>query len=87
MLQVCSWDFVHSGIIFVLVDADYMKLKRKVFWYEEQLMKYVDYDKLKTRNTDLLRQKERLQIELKDLEKKLQAVRDYKIAIGFKLFE
>lgn len=57
-----------------LVEADYMRLKRKVFWYEEQLMKYADYDKIKTRNTDLMRQKERLQIELKDLEKKYQEV-------------
>ena len=59
-----------------------MRLKRKIFWYEEQLMKYADYDKIKTRNTDLMRQKERLQIELKELEKKYQEVWTLRIITG-----
>ncbi|CAI2365274.1 unnamed protein product [Moneuplotes crassus] len=43
--------------------TDYTKLKRKIFWYEENALKHSDYDLIKEKSSKYLKEKERLDRE------------------------
>lgn len=58
-----------------IVQADYTRLQRRVYWFEENEMKKADYDQIKDKSKQLLKDKERVERELKEVKNQFDLVR------------
>jgi hypothetical protein len=62
-------------IIEIIGKAEYDRLQRRVYWFEENEMKKTDYDQVKQRNTLLLKAKEKVERDVKELKHHYDMVR------------
>jgi hypothetical protein len=59
----------------IIGKAEYARLQRRVYWFEENEMKKTDYDQIKERNTLLLKAKEKVEREIKEVKHHYDMVR------------
>ena len=56
------------------MESENAKLKRRIFWFEENQIKVEDHDKIKATNTRLVKDNERVKFDYKTLNNQYQTV-------------